>query len=95
MTALGQEAEKILFEKSCSCPIYQTYSTVGEASHAWSHLLSLKVFEADDETPTVNLIDIVRPCGQPYTNRKFTFDNAEDLDKYLTSNPMNDRTRFM
>ena len=95
MSASSQNAGKLLPLSSRSSSQYQSYSTVGDASAAWSHLLSSKVFQSEDKTPTVDLIDAVDPYGQPGTIRKVTFDNAGTLDLYLASNPMKCRTRFM
>ena len=95
MSASSQNTEKTLPFHSRSSSRYESYSTVGDAGAAWSHLLSSNVFQSEDKTPTVDLIDAVNPCGQPSTIRKVTFDDAGTLDLYLASNPMNCRTRFM
>ena len=71
------------------------YSVVGEANDAWSQLSSLKVFQPEDLRPTLDLIDIIKPCEQPRKIRQVTFHDAENLDMYLASNPVIGGTRFM
>ena len=77
-----------------SCMKYQNYSIVGETNDALSELSSLRVFQTDKQTPTLDL-DVFDLSRQPRKSEKCTFHNAEDLDKYLTMNPMIVGIRFM
>lgn len=79
----------------CSRLRYQNYSVVGEANDAWVQLSSLKVFQSESRRPTLDLVDVINPCGQQCKSRKETFNEAEDLDKYLASTPMMGGIRFM
>ena len=75
--------------------MYPEYSVIGEANDAWSQLSSLDVFQSKNERPTVDLIDVDNPCEQPINICKVPFHDADDLDKYLASNSLEGRTRFM
>lgn len=92
MTAPSQQAGKTLTLNPCSLLRYQNYSVVGEASDAWSELASLKVFQPESWRPTLDLVDVINPSSK---SRKVTSHDAEDLDRYLASNPMIGGTRFM
>ena len=95
MMMSSQQTEKPLRPEPCSCLKYPIYSVVGEANDAWSQLSSLEIFQSKNETPTVELIDVENPCGQPSKTCQVTFHDAEDLDKYLANSPTTDRIRFM
>ena len=75
-----------------SCMRYQIYSIVGKIDDALSELSSLEVFQTETRTPSLDLIDVLDSSGQP---RKNGFHDVEDLDKYLTVNPMIVGIRFM
>lgn len=95
MTATSQQAERNSNLKPCSHMRHHNYSVVGEANDAWWQLSSLKVFQPESGRPTLDLVDVVSSCGQPNGGHKVTFHDAEDLDRYLASNPTIGRTRFM
>ncbi len=95
MTASSQQAREALTFDPCSRQRHQIYSVVGEANEAWSQLSSLKVFQSESRRPILDLVDVVHPSEQPRRSTQTTFHDAEDLDKYLTSNPMIGGTRFM
>lgn len=95
MTGFFQQEGKTLHIEQCSCLKYSNYSVIGEQNDAWSQLSSLDVFQPKNERPTVDLVDVDSPCGQPIQSRNVTFHDADDLDKYLASNPIKGRTRFM
>lgn len=76
-----------------SCMRYQSYSIVGETNDALSELSSLRVFQPEKRTPTLDLIDVFDSSGQP--RKSDEFHDVEDLDKYLNMNPMIGGIRFM
>ena len=78
-----------------SCMRYQIYSTVGETGDALSELSSIRVFQVDKRTPTLDLVDVFDLSGQPRKSGEFSFHDAEDLDKYLATNQMIGGIRFM
>ena len=80
---------------SYSCMKYQIYSIVGETDDALSQLSSLRVFQIDKRTPTLDLVDVFDLSGQPRKSGEFSFHDAEDLDKYLATNKIIGGTRFM
>ena len=94
-TASSQPAGQTLRSEPHSCLRYPNYTVDGELNDALSQLSFLQVFQPANEKPTVLLVDVGTPREQPSKSPQITFHNAEDLDKYLASNPVTGRTRFM
>ena len=78
-----------------SCMRYKNYSIVGETDDALSELSSLRVFQIDKRTPTLDLVDVFDLSGQQRNSGELPFHDAEDLDKYLAANQMIGGIRFM
>lgn len=93
--ASRQQGVKTPISNPYSCTRYQTYSIVGETNDALSEMSSVRVFQTDKKTPTLNLVDVLDLSGQPRKSGDFTFHDVEDLDKYLMMNPMIGGIRFM
>ena len=77
------------------CMKSQNHSVIGETDDALSELSSLRVFQIDKRTPTLDLIDVFDLSGQPRKTGELSFHDAEDLDKYLATNQMIGGVRFM
>ena len=77
------------------CMKSQNYSIIGETDDALSELSSLRVFQVDKRTPTLDLVDVFDLSGQPRKSGELSFHDNEDLDKYLATNQMIGGIRFM
>ena len=93
--ASSQQGVKNTISNPYSCMRYQSYSIVGETNDALSELSSLRVFQTEKRTPTLDLIDVFDSSGQPRKSGEFIFHDVEGLDKYLTTNPILGGIRFM
>lgn len=93
--ASNQQEAKTPISNPYSSMRYQSYSIVGEINDALSEMSSLRVFQTHKQTSTLDLVDDFDLSGQPRKSGEFTFHDVEDLDKYLTTNPMIGGIRFM